>query len=131
MNFQSLFCSDHPIAIQAFAAMLAISLGGAQFVLPKGTSLNRCLDYVGVTVVASVAVTGLFIHEIHIIGAFRPIHLLTPLVLVTLVSTVRAARNGLFSRHRAPMMMLNIFGLLLAEAFSFSPGWVIHAVFTG
>ena len=131
MNFRPLFGSDHPIAIHAFAAMLAIGLGGAQFVLPKGTSLHRCLGYVWVTLMASVAITGLFIHEIHMIGAFSPIHLLSLLVLVTLVWAVRAAKNGLVSRHRTAMMMLYIFGLLLAGAFTFSPGRVIHAVFTG
>ena len=80
---------------------------------------------------ASVAITELLIHEIHIIGAFSPIHLLSLLVLVTLVWAVRAAKNGLVSRHRTAMMMLYIFGLLLAGAFTFSPGRVIHAVFTG
>jgi uncharacterized membrane protein len=48
-----------------------------------------------------------------------------------LVWAVRAAKNGLVSRHRTAMMMLYIFGLLLAGAFTFSPGRVIHAVFTG
>ena len=131
MNFQPLFGSDYPIAIHAFAAMLAIGLGGVQFVLPKGTSLHRCLGYVWVTLMASVAITGLVIHEIHMIGAFSPIHLLLLLVLVTLVWAFSAAKNGLVSRHRKVMMMLYIFGLLLAGAFTFSTGRVIHAVFTG
>ena len=111
--------------------MLAISLGGAQSALPKGTSLHRCLGYVWVTVVVSVAIKGLLINEIHTIAAFSPIHLLTLLVLVSLVWAVRAAKNGLVSRHRAAMMMLNIFGLLMAEAYSFFLSGVIHAVFTG
>ena len=131
MNFQPLFGSDHPIAIHAFAAMLAIGLGGAQFVLLKETSLHQCLGYVWVTLMASVAITGLVIHEIHMIGAFSPIHLLLLLVLVTLVWAVSAAKNGLVSRHRTSMMMLYIFGLLLAGASNFSTGRVIHAVFTG
>ena len=131
MDFQPLFGSDHPIAIHAFAAMLAIGPGGAQFVLPKETSLHQCLGYVWVTLMASVAITGLVIHEIHMIGAFSPIHLLLLLVLVTLVWAVRAAKNALVSRQRTAMIMLYIFGLLLAEAFSFSPGRVIHAAFTG
>ena len=119
MNFQPLFGSYHPIAIHASAATLAIGLGGAQFVLPKGTSLHRCLGYVWVTLMASVAITGLFIHEILMISAFSPIHLLSLLVLVTLVWAVRAAKNALVSRQRTAMIMLYIFGLLLAGACSF------------
>lgn len=80
---------------------------------------------------ASVAITGLLIHEIHMIGAFSPIHLLSLLVLVTLVWAVGAAKNGLVCRHRMALMMLYIFGLLWAGAFTFSTGRVIHAVFTG
>ena len=112
MNFQPLFGSDHPIAIHAFAAMLAIGLGVTQYVLPKGTSLYQCLGYVWVTLMASVAITGLFIHEIQMIGAFSPIHLLSLLVLVTLVWAVWAAKNGLVCRHCTALMMLYIFGLL-------------------
>ena len=131
MNFRPLFGSDHSIAIHAFAAMLAIGLGGTQFVLPKGTSLYQCLGYVWVTLMASFAIKGLVIHEIHMIGAFSPIHLLLLLVLVTLVWAVSGARDGLVSRHRSAMMMLYIFGLLLSGAFTFSKGRVTHAVFTG
>ena len=83
---------------------------------------------------ASVAITGLLIHEIHMIGAFSPIHLLSLLVLVTLVwavGAVGAAKNGLVCRHRMALMMLYIFGLLWAGAFTFSTGRVIHSVFTG
>ena len=110
--------------------MLAIGLGGTQFVLPKGTSLYQCLGYVWVTLMASFAIKGLVINEIHMIGAFSPIHLLLLLVLVTLVWVVSGARNGLVSRHRTAMMMLYIFGLLLSGAFTFSKGRVIHSVFT-
>ncbi len=105
MSFQPLFGSDHPIAIHAFAAMLAIGFGGAQFVLLKETSLHQCLGCVWVTLMASVAITGLVKHEIHMIGAFNPIHLLLLLVLVTLVLAVSAAKNGLVSRHLTAMMM--------------------------
>ena len=131
MNFQPLFGSYHPIAIHASAATLAIGLGGAQFVLPKGTSLHRRLGYVWVTLMASVAITGLFIHEILMISAFSPIHLLSLLVLVTLVWAVRTAKNALVSRQRTAMIMLYIFGLLLAGACSFPPVRVFHVVFTG
>ena len=79
----------------------------------------------------SVAITGLLIHEIHMIGALSPIHLLSLLVLVTLVWAVGAAKNGLVFLHRMALMMLYIFGLSRAGAFTFSRGWVIHAVFTG
>ena len=106
MNFQPLFGSDHPIANHAFAAMLAIGPSGTQFVLPKGTSLYQCLGYVWVPLMASFGIKGLVIHEIHMIGAFSPIHLLLLLGLVNLVWAVSAPKNGLVSRHRTAIMML-------------------------
>ena len=130
MNFQPLLGSDHTIAIQAFAATLAISLSGAHFVLPKGTSVHRCLGYVWVTVIASNAITGLFIPETQIIRCFHLYPSSNAPRFCHFGQADRAAKNGLVSRHRAAMMMLNIFGLLLAGAFTFSMGWVIYAVFT-
>ena len=45
MNFQPLLESAQPITVHAMAAMLAVGLGGVQFVLPKGSRLHRWLGY--------------------------------------------------------------------------------------
>jgi uncharacterized membrane protein len=131
MNFQPLLESAQPITVHAMAAMLAVGLGGVQFVLPKGSRLHRWLGYAWVALMASVAITGLLIHEIRMVGPFSPIHLLSLFVLITLFWAVRAARQGLVSRHRRAMIMLYVFGLLLAGAFTFLPGRMMHVMLTG
>ena len=80
---------------------------------------------------ALVAITGSLIHEIRMVGPLSPIHLLSLFLLTTLFWTVRAARQGLVSRHRRAMIMLYVFGLLLAGAFTFLPGRMMHVMLTG
>ena len=102
MNFQPLLESAQPIMVHAMAAMLAVGLGGVQFVLPKGSRLHRWLGYAWVALMVLVAVSGFFIHEIRVIGVFSPIHLLSLFVLVTLFTAVSAANMGLLVRTARP-----------------------------
>ena len=83
MNFQPLLESAQPTTVHAMAAMLAVGLGGVQFVLPKGSRLHRWLGYAWVVLMASVATTGLLIHEIRMVGPFSPIDLLSFFGLIT------------------------------------------------
>ena len=131
MNFQPLLESAQPIMVHAMAAMLAVGLGGVQFVLPKGSRLHRWLGYAWVALMVLVAVSSFFIHEIRVIGVFSPIHLLSLFVLVTLFTAVSAGRNGRVSQHRKAMVMLYVFGLLLAGAFTFLPGRMTHVMLIG
>jgi uncharacterized membrane protein len=82
------------------AAFLAVGIGGIQFVLPKTSHLHLWLGYDWVVLMVSVAITGLLIDEICMVGPFSPINLPSLFVLITLFWAVRAARQGLVSRHR-------------------------------
>ena len=72
------------------------------------------LGYVWVALMVLVVVSGFLIHEIRVIGVFSPIHLLSLFVLITVFTAVSAEQNGPVSQHRKAMVMLYIFGLLLA-----------------
>ena len=131
MNFQPLLELAQHIRVHATAAILAVGLGGVQFVLPKGSRLHRWLGYAWVALMASVAITGLLIYEIRMVGPFSPIDLLSLFELITLFWAVRAARQGLVSRYRRAMIMLYVFRLSLAGAFTFLPGRMMHVMLTG
>ena len=120
MNFQPLLESAQPITVHAMAAMLAVGLGGLQFVLPKGSRLHRWLGYAWVALMASVAITGLLIHEIRMVGPFSPIHLLSLFVLTTLLWAVRAIRQGLVSRHLRAMIMLYVLAFACRSLYLFT-----------
>ena len=82
------------------AAFLAVGIGGLQFVLPKTSRMHFWLGYAWVALMVSVAITGLLIDEICMVGPFSPIHPLSLFMLITLFWAVRAARQELVSRHR-------------------------------
>ena len=104
MTLVPLINATMPIPLHALAAILALVIGAAQLWLAKGTARHRQLGYVWVGLMAFVAISGFFIYETRLFGVFSLIHLLSILVLVTLVLT------GLFT---------------------FAPGRIMHQVVTG
>lgn len=75
--------------------------------------------------------TALFIHELKTWGEFSPIHVLIPVVLISLWLGVHAARQGNIRRHRNIMRMLFFLALLLTGFFTLLPGRVMYRVFLG
>ena len=79
----------------------------------------------------TIAVSSLFIHKIRLWGPWSPIHLLSILVLVTLPLAVLHARRQEVRQHRTAMLMLFSGALVIAGAFTFLPGRIMHAVAFG
>jgi uncharacterized membrane protein len=131
MNFDILINANQPIPIHALLAILSVVLGGIQFWLPKGTPLHRIMGYIWIVSMFVVAVSSFFINEFRWVGPFGPIHLLSLLVLWTLYRGVAHARAHRISAHRKAMQSLYFLSLLLAGAFTFMPGRIMHAVLFG
>jgi uncharacterized membrane protein len=119
-----------PLAVQfhAFAAMTAFALGVVQFAAPKGTLPHRTVGWVWVALMSVVAVSAFFIHQIRLWGPWSPIHLLAILTLVMLPLAVWQAHRHAVARHRNSMVGLFIGALLVAGAFTFLPGRIMHAL---
>ncbi|MBE1285559.1 MAG: DUF2306 domain-containing protein [Rhodobacteraceae bacterium] len=133
MQFEPTFLAAEPfpIPLHAFFSLIALVLGAVQLALRKGTGLHRALGYVWVTSMALVAFSGLFIHQIRLIGPFSPIHLLSVTVLMMLAVSIRAARRGDIERHRKSMTYMYVLGLVLTGGFTLLPGRAMNAVFFG
>ena len=131
MNIDALLSATQPIPLHALLAIFADVAGGIQFALPKGTFLHRLLGYSWVIAMFIVAASSFFINEFRWIGPFGPIHLLSCLVLFSLWRGVRAARRHNIAGHRATMIQLYCFSLLLAGAFTFVPGRIMYRVLFG
>jgi uncharacterized membrane protein len=69
-----LLAAPQPIPIHAVLALGALVAGAVQFALPKGTQLHRALGWLWVGLMATVAISGLFIHELRLLGPFSPVH---------------------------------------------------------
>ena len=80
---------------------------------------------------ALVALSLLFVNTTCAFGPFSAIHLLTLLTAVFLPVGVLAARRHDVSSHARVMTMLYVSALLIAGAFAFLPGRIMHDVAFG
>jgi uncharacterized membrane protein len=78
-----------------------------------------------------VSVSAFFIHQIRLWGPWSPIHLLAIFTLVMLPVAVWHARKHAVNRHRNNMVGIFFGALLIAGAFTFLPGRIMHAVAFG
>lgn len=119
------------IAGHAFAALAALALGAVQLAAPKGTLPHRSLGYVWAVLMLAIAISGLWIHELRMVGIWSPIHLLSVLVIVTVVRGVWHAHRHEVVRHRRGMLSLYCFALIVAGAFTLLPGRIMHQALFG
>ncbi|MDI1263765.1 MAG: DUF2306 domain-containing protein [bacterium] len=131
MSLAPLLNAAPAIPVHAMAAMAAFALGLVQFAAPKGTLTHRTLGWIWVALMAVVAASSFWIHEIRLLGPWSPIHLLSIMVLVLLPIAVLAARSHNIRRHRWIMIGIFAGGLIIAGLFTFVPGRIMHAVVFG
>ena len=131
MSLQPLLNAAPEIQVHAFAAMAAFALGIVQLSAPKGTLPHRTLGYVWVALMVVVAGTSFWIHDIRMWGPWSAIHLLSIFTLATLPLAVLHARRHRVSQHRNAMIAMFAGALLIAGAFTFLPGRIMHAVAFG
>ena len=96
MSWEELWRAGPVISGHALAAFAALFLGAAQLLGKKGTATHRALGYVWVALMAAVALSSFFIHQIKMVGLFSPIHLLSIFTLFSLswaVYEAAAARS--------------------------------------
>jgi uncharacterized membrane protein len=82
MSLAPLLEAAPAIPVHAFAAMAAFALGLVQFAAPKGTLPHRTLGWIWVALMATVAASSFWIHQIRLLGPWSPIHLLSIFTLI-------------------------------------------------
>ena len=80
--------------------MAAFALGIVQFAAPKGTLPHRTIGWIWVLLMAAVAISSFWIHEIRLVGPFSPIHLLSIFALIMLALAVVQRPPAQCQRHR-------------------------------
>jgi uncharacterized membrane protein len=131
MSLAPLLDAAPAIPIHAFAAMAAFALGAVQFAAPKGTLPHRTLGWIWVALMAVVAGSSFFIHELRVVGPWSPIHLLSIFSAVMLVLGVWYARRHKVRGHKIKMISIFAGALIIAGLFAFMPGRIMHAVVFG
>ncbi len=131
MSLAPLLDAAPAIPLHAFAAMAAFVLGVVQFAAPKGTLPHRTLGWIWVGLMAAVAVSSLWIHQIRLVGPWSPIHLLSIFTLAMLPLGVWRAHRHRVDAHRRTMISLFAGALVIAGLFTLVPGRIMHAVLFG
>jgi uncharacterized membrane protein len=131
MSLSPLLEAAPTIPFHAFAAMGAFLLGLVQFAAPKGTLPHRTVGFIWVGLMAVVAGSSFWIHQIRLVGPWSPIHLLSIFTLVMLPLAVWKAHSHQVAAHRRIMIYLFLGALVVAGLFTLLPGRVMHKVIFG
>jgi uncharacterized membrane protein len=131
MSLAPLLDAAPAIPLHAFSAMAAFALGIVQFTAPKGTLPHRALGWVWVLLMASVAASSFWIHQLRLVGPWSPIHLLSIFTLTMLPLAVWRAHTHPVTDHRRIMILLFTGALVVAGLFTLLPGRIMHTVVFG
>lgn len=116
--------ATQPVVFVHVLAMLAATALGAWLLLGrKGRTAHRVGGWAWVLLMATAAITSLFMRsDFPNIAGFGPIHALTLLVLVLLPLAVWRARSHQVQAHRKTMQGLYVGACVVAGAFTLLPG---------
>ena len=128
MSLTPLFDAGTIIVIHTFMAVGAFVLGCWQLLGTKRTLSHRTFGYLWAALMLSVAGTSFWIHDLQLIGPFRPIHIVSIIVLINVPIAIHAARSDAVKSHRAYMRSLFYLALVTAGALTLQPGRVMHDV---
>ncbi len=135
MSLDPLLSAPWVIQVHAFGAIAAFFLGLVQFAAPKGVLPHRAVGGVWIVLMASIAVSSIFIRPALYPGLpiwkwFSPIHIFTILTIYGLVQGVFLLTKGGSSLkyHARPFIGMFIGGLIIAGALAFLPGRIMHQV---
>ena len=115
------------IAVHMTAALLAIATGPVALWARRGKAqhprLHRAFGYAWVTLMIVTAVSAIFIrdHRLPNIAGYTPIHLLVPVVFVSLFGAFWKLAHNNIAGHRKVMQSLYFIACIVAGAFTLLP----------
>jgi uncharacterized membrane protein len=111
------------VFVHLLAALGALLLGIAILTRRKGTFSHRTLGWTWVALMATAALSSVFIRDYRIVNVagYTPIHLLTVTVAVLLPLAIWRIRRGNVTGHRRMMTGLYIGGCIVAGLFALAP----------
>ena len=125
---------DGAVVAHVLAVCLALPLGIAQLVLPKGTFRHRTVGYVWCALMVATALLSFAIHEINP-GGLSAIHLFSVVTLLSVPLIIVNARAGRVAQHQRGVLILVVSALVVAGSFTFLPnralGRLVLALWSG
>lgn len=108
----------------------AFVLGGVQLLRRKGTAIHRLLGRIYMLLMMATGLITLAMPaEVgpRFLNHFGFIHIFSFLALFSVPAAYIAVRRGYIRVHRSAMISLYVGGILIAGAFAFTPGRMLHA----
>jgi uncharacterized membrane protein len=111
------------VVVHLAAAVAALVLGAVLLSRRKGNAGHRSLGWAWVALMATAALTTVFIRDYKLpnIAGYTPIHLLSVYVAIALPLAVRHARRGNIRAHRLYMKFMYAGGCVVAGLFTLLP----------
>lgn len=131
MSLEPLLTASAAIQFHVLAALLALGVGLGILLGPKGTVPHRIMGWLWALLMAAIALSSFWIHELNIVAGFSPIHLLSIATLAGLPVLILAARRHDLRRHRRMVYTLYFVALVAAGLFTFMPGRIMYRVAFG
>lgn len=130
MNTEAFLTAPFVVQLHVFSAVGALLIGSIQMFAPKGNLPHRTMGIVFVLLMASAAISAIFIRQING-GNFSFVHIFVPLTIIGIYQVVLSARRGDRARHRGHVLGLFYGALIIPGLLSFIPGRLMYNVFMG
>jgi uncharacterized membrane protein len=109
-----------------------VFIGGLLLIIKKGTLIHKRLGRLYMVLMLFTAIVTLFMPAV--IGAtlfnhFSWTHLFSVLTLWTVPTAYLAIKKGNIKAHKRKMILLYFGAIVIAGAFTFTPGRYLHGVF--
>jgi uncharacterized membrane protein len=113
--------ADTALAVHLATVIPAIPLGAYVLLTKKGGKRHKTLGYIWLSLMLVTAIATIFIRNVND-GAFSWIHLFTLLTFTAIPRAILSARRRDFAAHRRHLLQFFGGALLIAGAFTFTPG---------
>ncbi len=122
MDLSPLFSAPPAVQGHAYAALIALILGGVMLICTKGTPSHKALGRAWVAIMVAVAGSSFWITGLMPGGGFGPIHILSIVTLVALPYAIWQVRRGNVRAHRVTMISVFVGGPVIAGLLTLLPG---------
>ncbi len=109
------------VIVHLCTVLLALPLGIAQLVLPKGTLRHRAMGYLWCALMTVTAIVSFTVHTINP-GGVDPIHIFSVITLISVPMIIYFGRTGRVAQHQRTVLSLMVGALVIAGLFTFLPG---------
>ncbi len=119
------------VQIHVVAALIALAIGPISIWRKRRDRIHKTLGVTWIAAMLVLATSGLFIHEIRMIGPFSPIHLFSFLTYFSLWRAISHLRARRFGAHGKAMKGLYFGALIVAGFFTLLPGRTFNRMLFG